>query len=110
MQIDFFQQIKSRLHLFLLKKLSTCKEIAPVLSQSMDRHLTIFERIRLTVHMIVCKWCRDYLFQIRLIRELAVTAERSFEEFGEPLSEAATLKLKQRLSLAREPGTKGSRS
>jgi Putative zinc-finger len=102
MQIVIFQQLRTKARLFLLKKLATCKEIAPVMSESLDRQLTFFEQIRMRAHMMVCKWCRNYLFQIRLIRELAVTAEQSFGEYGEPFPEAASLKLKQRLNHAIE--------
>jgi hypothetical protein len=98
MQISIFEQANNKAKLFLLRRLATCKEIAPVMSQSLDRQLTIIEHICMRVHMMLCKWCRDYLIQIRLIRELANSAERSHGAYGAQFSEDAAFRLKQRLN------------
>jgi Putative zinc-finger len=53
---------------WLLRRLPSCKEIAPVMSQSLDRSLTLRERIRLRLHLLVCVWCDLYLAQLRTMR------------------------------------------
>ena len=54
---------------FLLRRLPACKEMVRVMSESMERPLTLRERALLKLHLWVCAWCVWYLEQLRLLRE-----------------------------------------
>ena len=50
-----------------------CKNIAPLVSQSMDRRLSATERWKIKFHLALCKFCRQirYPEQLETIRSLA---------------------------------------
>jgi hypothetical protein len=41
-----------------------------LMSESMDRPLSLGERVQLKLHLIVCTWCVRYLNQINFMRQL----------------------------------------
>jgi hypothetical protein len=45
--------------------------MVPLMSESLDRQLSIRERLRLRLHLLVCVWCVRYLQQIKLLRRLS---------------------------------------
>jgi putative zinc finger protein len=53
----------------LLRTLQPCSEVAPLISESLDRPLGIVERMRMKLHLVVCAWCFRYLVQVTLIRK-----------------------------------------
>ncbi len=53
---------------FLLRRLPTCKQMAPVMSESLERPLSLRERVTLKLHLWVCVWCVWYLEQLRTMR------------------------------------------
>jgi len=44
--------------------------MVPLMSQSLDRKLSLRERLSLHLHLIVCAWCGRYLKQLRFLRQL----------------------------------------
>ena len=42
--------------------------MVPLMSESLERRLTIRERLGLRLHLLVCAWCRRYLEQIKFMR------------------------------------------
>lgn len=46
----------------------TCKEVHQLTSESMDRELTLIERTRVRMHLLVCNACRNFTEQMGLIR------------------------------------------
>jgi hypothetical protein len=82
----------------LLHRSKTCKEMVSTMSQSLDRPVSLKERLGMHFHMLICKWCRGYLDQIRAFRKVL---ER--DSVIEPdLSLEATERIK--LSLPRHRG------
>jgi predicted anti-sigma-YlaC factor YlaD len=53
----------------------TCKEVHRLVSEGLDRHLSIVERLRMHLHLLVCAACRNFDAQMLLIRH----AMRRFE-------------------------------
>jgi hypothetical protein len=53
---------------WLARRLPTCRELTPLLSASLERELTLRERVVLRLHFIICEQCVRYLKQLRLIR------------------------------------------
>lgn len=48
--------------------------MALVISESMERSLTLSEQLKLRLHLYVCAWCKNYLLQIKIIREIACSS------------------------------------
>jgi hypothetical protein len=79
-----------------------CREAARLQSESLDRPLSVSQRLGLRLHLLICKWCRRYGKQLRFLRdavhdhpeEVAASTPRS-------LSPEARERLKQ--SLRNEP-------
>jgi len=46
----------------------TCKEVHRLTSESMDRELTMVERARVRMHLLVCHACRNFTDQMAMIR------------------------------------------
>lgn len=45
----------------------SCKEIGKLLSQGIDRKLTLREKIGLKLHLVICKTCSCYEKQLQFI-------------------------------------------
>ena len=52
---------------WLLRKLQPCSQLVPLMSESMDRRLSVWEYLELKLHLLVCVWCARYLKQIELV-------------------------------------------
>jgi hypothetical protein len=65
-----YQKWKRGIRLWLLRTLPGCKDMAPVMSQSLDRKLRLRERTTLRLHLWVCLRCVRYLEQLTVIRNL----------------------------------------
>lgn len=46
----------------------TCKQASQVISQSLDRPLTARERFALSLHLLICKYCRQFSQHLQTIR------------------------------------------
>jgi predicted anti-sigma-YlaC factor YlaD len=47
----------------------TCKEVHRLVSERLDRDLSLVERARMRVHFAVCNACRNFNGQMQLIRK-----------------------------------------
>jgi hypothetical protein len=83
----------SRLQSWLFHRLPACQEVTRLVSESMDRRLTMRERIGVQLHLWVCAWCRRYDRQLQFLR-------RAFHVHGEQ-SEAPTLSPEAREAMKR---------
>jgi hypothetical protein len=71
---------------FLLRRLPACKQMTALMSESLERRLTVRERVTLRLHLWVCIWCVWYLEQLRLLRAtLRERAEQAEAEDGAAL-------------------------
>lgn len=48
-----------------------CKDVARMISDGMDRPLTLGERLRLRVHLAICKGCSNFERQMKALRDMA---------------------------------------
>ena len=46
----------------------TCREVHRLVSEGMDRELTLVERARMRLHLMVCRACTRFNGQMRLLR------------------------------------------
>lgn len=65
-------------------KARPCCEITPLISDALDRRLTLKERWRMWFHTAVCHWCRRFHKQAALIRRATHTLERAEEADAAP--------------------------
>ncbi len=47
----------------------SCKEATRLLSASQDRELTLFERLRLRLHLAMCRGCANFDRQMKFLRK-----------------------------------------
>ena len=99
MTLNPYKKATHALRWFLLHRLPTCKEVVGLMSQSMERPLTLRERVLLKLHLWVCVWCVWYLEQLRLMREaLRARAATTGGHPGASLSTEARERIKSALS------------
>ena len=53
---------------FLLRRLPACRQMTALMSESLERRLTVRERVTLRLHLWACIWCVWYLEQLQLLR------------------------------------------
>lgn len=100
--MGWYDKSKHSVRFWLLRKLPPCKQTVVVISQSMERPLTIRERILLKLHLWVCAWCQWYMEHLYLMRD--TLKHPQFEESvleppGSPgLSVEARERIKRKLS------------
>ena len=68
--MKLLNQIRINLRRWLLRSLQPCREMASLMSESMDRRLSLGEFFKLRLHLLVCTWCARYLRQIKFLRSL----------------------------------------
>jgi len=78
----------------------TCPEVVRILSQGMDKKLSLGMWVKLRVHFLMCSFCERYMKQLNYMREVA----RQFpEKIGEvsnaTMPEAAKERMKAALRL-----------
>ncbi|NIO16495.1 MAG: hypothetical protein GTN70_05785 [Deltaproteobacteria bacterium] len=47
-----------------------CKDVTRLLSESMERELTLWQRVSLRLHLAMCVFCRSFKEQLLHLREL----------------------------------------
>jgi hypothetical protein len=57
----------------------SCKQASQLISQSLDRTLTLRERIALMLHLIICKYCKRFSQQVQTLRNAMRTMVDSIE-------------------------------
>ena len=62
------KRIRQEGEFWLGRRLPTCQELTPILSQSLERRLTLRERLTLRLHFLICVYCARYLKQLRFMR------------------------------------------
>jgi len=66
----------------------TCQDITRLVSESMDRTLPFTQRLKIRMHLIMCKYCARFEKQVRFLRHVC--------QEHEELPSEATLSAKAR--------------
>ncbi len=74
----------------------SCKEVSELVSQSLDRKLSLRERIALRLHLMMCDMCINYRRQI-LFMHRAVRQMKRREAPTDRLPEEAKERIKKRI-------------
>jgi hypothetical protein len=104
MKTGFLSRVKLEATFWLGRRLPTCEEVLPVLSQSLERKLTLRERVTLRLHFLICVYCIRYLKQLRLMRA-SIRARSEQIETGDSapaLPEEARERLKRALERSKQ--------
>jgi hypothetical protein len=84
---------------WLARRLPTCIEILPVISQNLDGRLPITEKVKLILHKHFCEWCKRYENQLILIRKAMRNQDANAPVSSEsPLSSEARERMKRFLN------------
>ncbi|MDX1930237.1 MAG: hypothetical protein SFV81_27160 [Pirellulaceae bacterium] len=57
--------------------MSRCRDITKLISDTTERDLTLWERIDLRTHLILCGFCRRFQANVRALRRLAAGQDSS---------------------------------
>jgi hypothetical protein len=71
---------------FIGRHTPKCPEVVRILSQGMDRKLSLKTRILLRVHFLICRWCQRYSEHLRYLRKFG-------RHFPEEISDLDELRL-----------------
>jgi hypothetical protein len=69
MPLSPFQKANYAMMRLMVRVMPPCKDIAILISQSMDQRLPLTKRISIRLHVAMCSLCRRYEKQLRLLRE-----------------------------------------
>jgi hypothetical protein len=69
MALKLYDKLKHAVRFWLLRTLPACQQTVETISQSMERPLTLGERLKLRVHFWICVWCQWYMEHLHLIRD-----------------------------------------
>ena len=102
MALKAYNKIKHAVRWWLLRRLPACKQIVKVISESMERKLSLRERITVKLHLWICLWCVWYLEHLNLMRDTIRTKASQEPNLDSsslpPLSPDARERMKVRLS------------
>lgn len=95
-----YDKLKHSIRFWLLSTLPACQQTVETISQSMERPVTLSERIKLKLHLWICVWCQWYLEHLQLIRDTSrAQAEKSPEMLtSATLSDEARERIRRRLT------------
>ncbi len=68
--MKIFFTVKRAVKRWLLRTLQPCRQMVALMSESMERRLSLGEFLKLRLHLLVCAWCARYLRQIKFVRSL----------------------------------------
>ncbi|QQS43223.1 MAG: zf-HC2 domain-containing protein [Acidobacteriota bacterium] len=78
------------------KASASCRTATELVSASFDRKLGIRERIRLRLHLLACRACRNYLSNLRMMGD-ALEEPYLADDPDEGLSDEALARIRERL-------------
>lgn len=76
MKGSFLQKLKMRFIYFLARFLPDCKHMTPVIGESLDRKLSLREKIVMKLHLFTCEACGNYLSNLKFMREVFQIQEK----------------------------------
>jgi len=100
--MGIYAKTKHAIRYWLLRNLPPCQEAVVVISDSMERSLTLREKFLLKLHLAVCSWCQWYMENLLMLRQTlrAQAVEPPETNFSATpgLSAEARERIKERLS------------
>lgn len=93
------QKLRRKRNLLILRTLPPCKEIVKIVSASLDRRLTVRERVVMRLHLMACKPCVRYMEQSHFLQAAASRLDENLKDelFTGRLSDDARERIKNAL-------------
>lgn len=67
--LKLHQKVKRGIVLWLARRLPTCRDTTRLVSDSMDRRLSLRWRVEMKLHLLICVWCERYARQLIFLRD-----------------------------------------
>ena len=80
----------------------SCKEVSRLLSASMERKLSLWERIGLSFHLSMCKLCKGFSKDLQQLREAARRHAENSESDVDDSDAALSTESRERIKRALE--------
>jgi hypothetical protein len=95
-ETGIIQKLRRARNLFILRTLPPCKEIAKIISASLDRPLTWRESAVMKLHLVACKPCVRYFEQSSFLSSAATQLDDNLKDelFTGRLSDSARQRIK----------------
>lgn len=77
--------------------LFSCKKVSTLISESMDRKLSVYKRMGIQFHLMMCALCRRYRRQLFVIRSIFQENEEPDQTGCELLSDDARKRIEKKL-------------
>jgi hypothetical protein len=97
MMPTFREKLKMRAVFWLARRLPACRELAPLMSQSLERPLSWRKSVTLKLHLLTCALCTRYMEQLGFLRETVQLKTKQNEDNGPKLSAEAHTRLQRAL-------------
>lgn len=81
---NFREKLKWSFIFWLARRLPDCQTLTPTFSESLDRDLTLREKIVMKLHLFTCEACKNYVNQLKFMREAFHVKEKFFASTEEP--------------------------
>lgn len=75
----------------------SCKQATELVSHSLDRPLAPGQRLRLQLHLLICRQCRRYRKQLNFLKRAASRLDSHIEEGAPSLAPEAKQRIKKKL-------------
>jgi len=75
----------------------SCRKISAMISQDMDKKLSITKRLGVRLHLMMCVFCRRYQQQLQFIRSLITEQDDNRKPSKERLSREAKKRIIKKL-------------
>ncbi|HYE72151.1 MAG TPA: hypothetical protein VEF04_02430 [Blastocatellia bacterium] len=67
--MSLFHKLKMEIIFWIARRQPTCRELAPWMSESLDRKLPLRKRLTLRIHFWICVWCHRYQQQLQFLQQ-----------------------------------------
>ena len=99
MALKLYDKLKHSIRYWLLRNLPACQQTVALISESMERPLSLQERIKLKLHLWICVWCQWYMEHLQIIRKTARAKGDELPEFAsDGLSNEARERIRRNLT------------
>ncbi len=76
----------------------SCKKVAQLASEALDRSLTLQEKLSMRLHLLACKLCSRYVRQLKFLKRACANADEIQSRSEIRLTEDARRRIRDRLS------------
>jgi len=96
--LNKIQRMKAQVNKMAHHIMYNCKQTSRMVSDSMDMRLPLHQRIRIKLHLYMCKLCNNNYKQLRIIKQLTQFKANNRDQGSCKLSTDASDRIKKKLS------------